>query len=46
MVEKEALWNQVISSKYGVEEGAGIPTKVERDLVWGCGRRFERKVLG
>ena len=46
MVEKEALWNQVISSKYGVEEVVGIPTKVERDLVWGCGRRLERKVLG
>ena len=45
MVEKEALWNQVISSKYGVEEVVGIPTKVERDLVWGCGRRLERKVL-
>ena len=28
------------------KKGGGIPRKVERDLVWGCGRRLERKVLG
>ncbi|RVW80209.1 putative ribonuclease H protein [Vitis vinifera] len=46
MVENEALWYQVISRKYGVEEGGWYTRKVERVLVWGSGRRLERKVLG
>ena len=25
--ESETLWNQVISKKYGVEEGSGVPEK-------------------
>ena len=28
------------------KKGGGIPGKVERDLVWDCGRILERKVLG
>ena len=44
MVEREALWKQVISMKYGVEEWE-IPLKEERVLEWGCGRRLGRKVL-
>ena len=45
MEEREALWKQVISRKYGVEEGGGIPVKEERVLEWGCRRRLGRKVL-
>lgn len=34
MKEREALWKQVISRKYGVEEGVGILGRGEKGLVW------------
>ena len=34
MKEREALWKQVVSRKYGVEEGDGILGRGEKGLVW------------
>ena len=33
--EKRTLWKQVISGKYGEEEGGGALVKWERGIEWG-----------
>ena len=36
--EREALWKQVISQKYGEEDGGRRSREVRGSLVWGCGK--------
>ena len=42
MEEKGTLWKQVVSRKFGVEEGEWCTRKVKEGIVWGFGRKLGR----